>query len=249
MGNNFFENTYLVHYYETGIGQQLRISNLMNYFEEVALMQSEERKVGLDYYRENGVIWMLHKWHIAIHKSPVFGQNIRIRTLPVSIAGFMGFRQFWVYAENGEVLISAESAWIFVNTQSKRPMRATEDMKRAYGHLGQPESKLDMPDGPSLQKADLTKEFNVRQADIDINEHVNNARYVDWALEALPPELLRNHQLENIQIVFKKETTYGQRISSQVEVFQEEGRIRCVHRIFDDQNREVCALLTSWLPV
>jgi medium-chain acyl-[acyl-carrier-protein] hydrolase len=248
MGNNFFEKNYTVHYYETGPHQQLRISNLMNYFEEVALMQSEERKVGLDYYWQNGVIWMLHKWNISIHKSPVFGQNIRIRTLPVSIAGFMGFRQFWVYGEHGEILVSAESAWIFVNTQSKRPMRVTEDMKRAYGHLGQPESKLDMPEVPSLQRADFTKEFNVRQADIDINEHVNNVRYVDWALEALPPKLLRNHQLENIQIVFKKETTYGQRISSQVEVLQEAGVICFVHRIVDEQGKEVCALLTSWKP-
>lgn len=249
MENNFFEKNYNVHYYETGQRQQLRISNLMNYFEEVALMQSEERKVGLDYYREHGVIWMLHKWDITINKPPVFGQRIRIRTLPVSIAGFMGFRQFWVYAENGEILVTAVSAWIFVNTQSKRPMRVTEDMKRAYGHLGQPESKLDMAEVPSLQKADFSKEFNVRQADIDINEHVNNVRYVDWALEALPPELLRNQQLENIKIVFKKETTYGQRISSKVEVFQEEGRTRCVHRIVDEQGREVCALLTTWLPV
>ncbi len=248
MENNFFEKNYNIHFYETGLRKQLRITNLMNYFEEVALMQSEERKVGLDYYRENGVIWMLHKWDITIHKPPVFEQRIRIRTLPVSMAGFMGFRQFWVYDENGDTLISAQSAWIFVNTQSKRPMRVTENMKRAYGHLGQPESKLDMAEVPSLQKADFSKEFNVRHADIDINEHVNNVRYVDWALEALPPELLRNNQLENIKIVFKKETTYGQRISSLVEVLQEAGGTRCVHRIVDEQGKEVCTLLTSWRP-
>ncbi|MEE4176808.1 MAG: acyl-ACP thioesterase domain-containing protein [Bacteroides sp.] len=246
MNPNFFEQDYLIHYYETAQRQELRITNLMNYFEEVALMQSEERKVGLNYYQKNNVGWMLHKWDITIQRNPVFGQQILVRTLPVSMVGFMGFRKFWVFDSSGKTMITAKSAWIFVNTLYKRPIRVSEEMKRAYRTVTQPEEKLEIPDVPALQKADFSREFFVRQADIDINQHVNNVRYLDWALEALPPEMKMDHQIENIGIVFKKETTYGQMINSQVELREEDGVLNSVHRILDDRGREACALMIRW---
>ncbi len=248
MDHNYFEKEYSIHYYETGRRQELKITSLMNYFEEVALLQSEERKVGLDYYQKNQVVWMLHKWDITIHKVPVFGQRILVRTLPVSMAGFMGYRRFWVFDSAGNTLVSATSAWIFVNTRNKRPIRVTDDMKQAYRNEDRPENKLDMADIPALQKTDFSRGFYVRQADIDINRHVNNVRYVDWALEALPPDMQQEYRLENIRIVFKRETTYGQMIESQVEMRDGDGKKCSLHKILDEQGREACALSIKWQP-
>ena len=93
------------------------------------------------------------------------------------------------------------------------------------------------------------KNYNIHYYETDPRQQLRISNLMNYFEEvALPPELLRNNQLENIKIVFKKETTYGQRISSQVEVHQEPGGTRCVHRIVDEQGREVCALLTSWKP-
>lgn len=248
MDHNYFEKEYTIHYYETGSRQELKITSLMKYFEEAALLQSEERKVGLDYYRENQVVWMLHKWDITVHNYPVFGQRILVRTLPVSMAGFLGYRRFWVFDGAGDPLVSATSAWIFVNTSNKRPIRVTQDMKQAYRNEDRPENKLEMAEIPALQKTDFSREFYVRQADIDINRHVNNVRYVDWALEALPPEILQENRLENIRIVFKKETTYGQKIQSQAEIRDvKEGKCS-LHNILDEQGNEACALSLKWQP-
>lgn len=249
MANQFFENSYLVHYYETDAHKQLRVTSLMNYFEEVALLQSESKKVGLDYYQKNNVAWMLHKWDINLHRSPVFGQQILIRTLPVSIAGFMGFRKFWVFDENGETLVTADSAWLFINTQNKRPLRISDDMKHAYGHFDQPESRLEIPEIPAISHTDFSNEFKVRHADIDINLHVNNVRYVDWALEAVPVEILRSMMLSAIRIIFRKETVYGQKINSQVQLINQADSVKCIHNIVDEQGRDVCGLLTTWVPV
>ena len=59
MEGNFFEQSFDVRYYETVGNGELGIINLMNYFEEVALLQSEKCNVGFKYYMENNVIWML----------------------------------------------------------------------------------------------------------------------------------------------------------------------------------------------
>lgn len=245
----YFEKKYHVRYYETAAHQKLRITSLLNYFEEVALLQSIERNVGLDYYQQHQVIWMLHKWDVILHQIPVFNQQILIRTLPVSISGFTGFRKFWVLDSAGQIMVEADSAWLFINTLNKRPVRISDDIKKAYGHFEQPESKLEMPNVPGLLQPDFSKEFSVRSSDIDINEHVNNVRYLEWALEAIPKEIICKHRLLNLKIVFKKETVYGQKINSQVQIIQELNALKCMHQIVDEQCRIVCELYTEWEPI
>ena len=45
----------------------------------------------------------------------------------------------------------------------------------------------------------------VLYSDIDLNQHMNNARYIDWALDVLDLELHRNHFISEVTIHYKKE--------------------------------------------
>jgi len=247
MEGNFFEQSFDVRYYETVGNGELGIINLMNYFEEVALLQSEKCNVGFKYYMENHVIWMLHKWNISIFQYPGFGQQIRIQTLPVSVSGFMGYRKFWVYDANGAIMASADSAWIFLNTQTKRPARINDDMKHAYGHFGKPDAKMEFPLVAEVNNPAYRKTFEVQKSDIDMNNHVHNTRYVHWALETLPEDFLREHRLVNLVVEYKKETTLGQVIASEAEILAENGLTVCVHQISNRGNNTACVLSTQWV--
>lgn len=247
MEGNFFEQSFDVRYYETVGNGELGIINLMNYFEEVALLQSEKCNVGFKYYMENYVIWMLHKWNISIFQYPVFGQQIRIQTLPDSVSGFMGYRKFWVYDTNGTTMASADSAWIFLNTQTKRPARINDDMKHAYGHFGKPDAKMEFPLVATVNNPAYRKTFEVQKSDIDMNNHVHNTRYVHWALETLPEDFLRENRLVNLVVEYKKETTLGQVIASEAEILAENGITVCVHQISNRGNNTACVLSTQWV--
>ena len=37
--------------------------------------------------------------------------------------------------------------------------------------------------------------FKVRYGDIDSNMHVNNVRYVEWAIESLPLDIVLNYEI------------------------------------------------------
>ena len=41
-----------------------------------------------------------------------------------------------------------------------------------------------------------------------MNEHVNNTKYVCWAIETVEPDFITNHRIKNLKVVYKKETTY-----------------------------------------
>jgi|GEM_PF-154192 medium-chain acyl-[acyl-carrier-protein] hydrolase len=248
MHTNEFENQYQVRYYETGLNCELHITTLMCYFEEVALLQSESRNVGLQYYNDNNVIWILNKWNITIQKAPVFGQVIRVKTLPVSLYGFMGYRKYWVFDQAGSTLATADSAWIFLNSVNKRPLRINDDMKRAYGHNGQPESKLEMPAVPAINNPMYVKELEVLKADIDLARHAHNTRYVHWALETLPDTFQAENRLINLTVEYKKETTLGQAITTETELVPQSGTTLCVHRITAGDKGVACVLSTLWEP-
>jgi len=248
MQTSEFETKYLVRYYETGLRRELHITNLMYYFEEVALMQSESRNVGLQYYSDHNVIWILNKWNIVVHKAPVFGQVVRVKTLPVSLYGFMGYRKFWVCDLEGNSLATADSAWIFLNTVNKRPLRVHDDMKKAYGHEGMPEAKLEMPPVPALKTPTFAKEFEVLKADIDLAQHAHNTRYVHWALETVPERLPAENRLVNLTVEYKKETTLGQAIIAETELINVNGSTLCLHRITTADKGVACILSTRWEP-
>ena len=248
MSGTSFEHTYRVRYFETGRNQELSITSLMRYFEELALFQSEAAGVGFDYYHRHQVIWMLHQYDIRINRMPRFGDTVLLRTIPESIYRFMGFRRFWVLNQQGEELVSADSSWLYINTHTRRPLRVSEDMKQAYGHMDNPEARLEMDEIPPMQRTDHEKEFKVRQTDIDVNQHVNHVQYVDWALEALPPEITGAWKLRRLQVAFKKETVYGQGIHTRVEVREGggDGGLKCLHSIVGDDGQEKSALRTFW---
>lgn len=242
-----FEQNYRVHFYETDMNQELGVINLLNYFEEVSVLQSEARGVGLEYLRSNNLVWLLHKWSLSIIKPPRFGQVLKIKTLPVSIAGFMGYRKFWAFDENGDTMVTADSAWIFLNTSTKRPTRVNDDMKRAYGHLNTPESKMEMPVVDTLNICTYNKKFEIHYSDIDINRHVNNTRYVHWAIETLPEPFLNEKRLASLIVEYVKETAYGQEINSEVEIIEEDGLFKCSHRITSGAGSKACLLSTVWV--
>ena len=90
------------------------------------------------------------------------------------------------------------------------------------------------------------REFSVRMTDIDTNGHVNNNRYVEWALEALPEQLRREGQLTALRVQFRKETRYGGSVVARSAwEEQADGLVIASHAI-SAQGTDVCLLSSEW---
>lgn len=240
-----FEKEYFIHYYESDLKRRAAITGIMQYFEDIAILQSESRGVGLDYYEKNKVAWVLYKWDITIHSYPVYKQTVRVITEPLTFHKFYAFRTFEIRSTSGELLVSAVSLWLFVDTNTRRPMKINEDMYRGYGLADPLPAPPPMEDARQLNQCGQLIEFKVRRSDIDTNNHVNNIKYVDWALEAVPFEIIENYSIKRLKITYKKETNYGSRISSMIGTERDENKVACLHKITEDNN-DLCILETVW---
>lgn len=240
------EKEYFIHYYDTNQKLKLSVMSMMNYFQDIAFLQSDDREVGLDYYAENNVGWVLHQFEIRIKEYPVFKDKIILRTRPTSFLRFYAHREFEIFNERDDVIISADSIWIFVDTKTRKPKSVTEDLFKGYCITPGKNILTKPPEPRKIEKPDYIKEFRIRFSDIDINNHVNNVSYVSWALEALPVELLREKDIELVRILFKKEINYGSIIKSQAQLLTEAGKTISLHSIVDDAGKDCCQIEIHW---
>jgi medium-chain acyl-[acyl-carrier-protein] hydrolase len=126
-------------------------------------------------------------------------------------------------------------------------MKIPESMYIAYGLKIDDSMPLEFEDMKGPSRNDYTKIFDVRYTDIDTNRHVNNVKYIDWAIETLPLDIVQNHTLKGLMVTYKKETTYGATIKSCTEANLTEGKALCRHNILDAEGKELCTLETLWV--
>ncbi|MEK7356521.1 MAG: acyl-[acyl-carrier-protein] thioesterase, partial [Bdellovibrionota bacterium] len=62
--------------------------------------------------------------------------------------------------------------------------------------------------------------FQVRNSDIDMNDHVNNTKYSQWILDAMPIEWHRKYKLERYQICFLNEAKLGDSVDVSIAVLE-----------------------------
>lgn len=246
MAGYIFEEEYEIHYYEVDYNKRALITSIVDFLGDIATRQSEELGIGIDYLKENGLCWVLYKWNIDMYKYPVYGEKVLIRTCPCSMRKFYAYRTFELINSKGEVLSKAESIWFLINIEKRRPVRIGENIYKAYGLTFNDNKSLEIENIKKLESVNYEKQFDVRYSDIDTNRHVNNEKYIAWAIETLPLDTVLNYTLKNIKVTYEKETTYGETISVLTEVTKQGDNINYLHKIIDKEENELTLLSTVW---
>jgi medium-chain acyl-[acyl-carrier-protein] hydrolase len=241
-----YEKEYEIHYYEVDYKRRALITSIVDFLGDIATKQSEELGVGIDFLKENNQAWVLYKWNIDMYKYPAYGEKIKIRTCPYSMKKFYAYRTFEILNQENEVLGKADSIWFLINIERRRPVRISKEIYGFYGVDLNDESTLEIEDIEKPTSIDYEKQFNVRYSDIDTNRHVNNAKYIAWAIETVPMDIALNYTLKNVKVVYEKETTYGEIISVLTEIKNEENKAICTHKIIDKEEKELTLLKMIW---
>lgn len=241
-----YEKEYEIHYYEIDYNRRALITSLVDFFGDIATAQSEQLGVGIEYLKENNLAWVLYKWNIDVIKYPVYGEKIIVKTCPYSMKKFYAYRTFEVLNKEGETIAKAESIWFLINLERRRPGRISEDVYKFYGLDYNDQNTLEIEDIKKPDKIDSEKIFNVRYSDIDTNQHVNNVKYIAWAIETVPMEVVLNYTLKNLKVTYEKETTYGETIKVITEIINNDNIVTCLHKIVDKEEKELTLIETTW---
>ena len=177
----------MVRYSEIDKSEKLSNTGLVNYFQDCSSFQSESLHVGVDELAEAHRGWILSTWQIVIKQMPKMGEQVKVSTWPYDFEKFFGNRNFTLTAKNGEVLACANSLWVFINTDTGRPVAPESRFKDSYiledryEDMNYEGRKISVPENMQLKE-----KFRIRKCNLDTFNHVNNGQYIKMAEEYLP---------------------------------------------------------------
>lgn len=248
MGRNFTKS-YEIHYYEVNNKLRCKLSSIVNFIGDIGTQQSEKLGGGIEYCTKENCAWVFYKYDIKIHRYPMFGEKIRITTEPVGFKKFYGLRKYIIRDEREDIIGEALALFFLIDMEKRRPMRIQQEQYNFYGVSGDVDYDISMD---KIEKIDEEQykyhnKFSIRYSDIDSNNHVNNVKYIEWAIEAIPLDVINNYALKRIKVIFERETTYGDEISSYTAVKEiNEDNLKSYHIIKNKEGIEVTVLEAEW---
>lgn len=243
---NIFSASYVARYHEMGQDRLMRVQSLCNYLEEAAGYHADALGLGLEILAEDGLAWVLAKMRLCIERRPGPGEEFRVDTWPVTIERLQFRRDFEVFDANDQIIAKAVTQWVVMSLSSRRLERFPPYI--AAHRPESPRQALDNGDVRIQALGDDAKtgpSFPVRLADIDQNQHVNNGRYVDFALETAHVAGMSG-SLKEISLVFRAEGKRGDIIGSLSESVPGEPSAM-LHSLFrEGDGQELARALTVW---
>jgi medium-chain acyl-[acyl-carrier-protein] hydrolase len=162
-----------------------RLWLVVDAMQEAAGRHAEKLGVGVRDLHAKGLTWVLARFHVQFKSIPPAGAAVHIGTWPTGRHRLFAVRDFLLQDEAGAEVLRATSAWALMNMETRRPARLDPHLPVFIRH---PERMVhdDFAPLPPVQDGGDPARFHAIAGDIDINDHVNNTVYLDWALRAVP---------------------------------------------------------------
>ncbi len=236
----------MVHTYEADFKGKAHFHSLLNYLQEAAAQQADALGFGFKDLIQSKLCWLLSRYHIKVLGYPRLGDRLLVSTWPSGMQGTFALRDFIISDQKGHPLLLATSSWVLWDLQKKKPSSLESLLsenqileRRALEDFFQPL--------PPLTKPHHEASFRVMVKDLDVNKHVNNVVYIQWALESVPKDvLLKKHPLE-IEAAYKAEAFFGEKVISRVQPIDREGSHSYRHQIINKKKgKELARLISVW---
>jgi medium-chain acyl-[acyl-carrier-protein] hydrolase len=195
---------YAITSYLTNSQGQLGLYHLLNLLQDAAMCHAQSIGIGKKEMEKMGLFWVLTRQHLSMKQWPSCHQEIEIQTWIRGENGVVSaHRDFRILLE-GEVIGEATSSWLTLSQLNRRPM--VWDRDQVIGFLYDDRVSLDNRKIPLQTQTETLAHFGVRNSDIDQNLHVNNTKYAQWILDAIPFDDHYRFQLVNYEVNFLAET-------------------------------------------
>lgn len=188
-----------------------RPASLLRFAQDAAGSHCLELGTDWDTMASKGLFWAVIRQRLEVTRLPQAGETITVKTWPMPTTRVAYPRATEGYDADGNVLFKVISLWVIMDMQTRamiRPDRSGVDVEGIV--LG---GELPAPAGLNPKELPAETLRTVGFTELDINGHMNNARYLDWVCDLLASDFHRNHPMKAVTICYLSEALEGQQIS------------------------------------
>lgn len=229
---------------------------MLQMMQESAWKHAEALRFGYSDLSRQSLLWVLSRLTADITRLPAWGESVRLETWPTGTRRLFAMREYCLYDENERELLRANSAWLVLDAERRRPQKPgpiieAQGIPLNPGNYNESPAKLDAvcPESDLSDWRLDTATYRVRYSDIDVQRHVNSAKYLEWMLDTLPDDWLIRYRPRTITINFLRECGIGDTLSISGYLKHNERDTRTHHTARHDGDGKVaCSVLADWHP-
>ena len=190
----------------------LKYTELCNILQLTAAVHAEMGGISFTDMQVHHQAWVLSRMRVEIKRLPKWRESVTVKTWINSLENSRSIRCLELYIGT-EKIVGCETYWAVFNTQTRRP----EALALEHQHFEKyPDNKA-----TSIQfsKIDTTidRTFVAKKtillSDLDIVNHANSVKYLEWCLDFVEPKLLLNKGIASFEMNYLKEVSLNESVS------------------------------------
>ena len=192
--NGIWEERWKVAAFMVDTNQRIRLKSLADIFQELANNHANYRQCGFEDMKASGKFWVLNRQIIELNEWPIWEQSIKVESWISMMKGPFSLRHFALYNDHGDIMVKASYLWTSIDKEKMEPAAIPNIEFPIIEHrafdLPQP-SKIKVM-GPIITE----HRYRIRDSDLDIIGHTNNAVYLEWASNILKESAITYRKIE-----------------------------------------------------
>ena len=168
-------------------------------------------KLGADWdsMAAKNYFWAVIRQKLVIARLPRTGETVTLKTWPMPARAAYP-RATEGFDENGNSLFKLISIWVIMDMTTRTmvlPGKSGIDVPgTVFG------TELKAPGSLSAGEYEEEALRTVTFSELDINGHMNNARYLDWLCDLRSAEFHRDHPMKEVTVCYMSEALEGQQL-------------------------------------
>ena len=182
-----------------------KLSSLLDALQGTANEQSDRLHIWHEDLRSDNLSWVLYQTYLDVVRYPHLGETITIKTYTKGSRLLYCPRYYTIFDDSGKILANCGSLLMLVDLNTRKAVSP-----QSAGVI--------VPDAQDLEAAvkipikhnavagvSANRSHIPLYTEVDINGHVNNARYADWLCNSFGFETLNQYEIKTISIRYESE--------------------------------------------
>jgi len=191
----------------------LKYTDLCNMLQLTAASHAELGGISFSDMQVHHQAWVLSRMRVEISRLPRWKDTVTVKTWINSLENSRSIRCLEMYVGE-EKIIGCETFWAVFNTKTRRP----ENLALPHEHF---EKYPDRATEQTFGKIDFQHEMQtigahtVKLSDLDIVNHANSVKYLEWCLDTVDAALIQNQKIVSIEMNYLKEVSLNDTVTIQ----------------------------------
>lgn len=210
--NPIWESTFKVRAFDIDSKDRLKVNAIMDYFQDAASNDAERLNFGYTNFVPKGLTWVLSWAKFEFIRYPKFMDEVKIQSWGKKQHKLHSIRDYLLLDSMNNILCRGTSAWLLIDLKSFRP-KVLPQLFPDIKMFGEKNALIDLPQKiippKNLEKVYKTQ---IRYTDIDLNQHVNNAKYIELLLDCFDEQFHKENSLRLLTVSFNAESKFGDEV-------------------------------------